>query len=753
MRTQHLPCRLAILASALFGGLSSSTQAQLTDLGAHVLTECAAPGGCLEFEGFGGATAAGDFNDDGFADLAVGVADSSPTIGGATIAGAVHVYYGSPGGLTSVGEQQFDQDTPGIPGESEVQDLFGRALAVGDFNLDGFADLAIGIPREDVSTGAVVVLFGSSDGLRTSGSRLFTQANLPPGSAQEPDSSENFGEALASAANGELAIGVPGEGVFIEVGSAGLVHRLRPAGAGQPFGSTLDVDQDDFLGVCAGSNGSQDNERWGDVLVFGFFGPPSLSLVVSGQREILAAGGSRAGRVFVMTGEASACFDQNTPGMPDSAEASDGFGAGLAVGDFNSDGFEDLAIGIPGETVVPAGNGRVGMVQVLFGSTGGLTISGNRTLFQSAFPLGTETGDIDDRFGAPLASGDFDADGFDDLAIGVPTENVGAAVDAGTVNVAYGRSSGFDEDEHQTFNSNFPAGMPDSPNTGDRFGAALATGDFDGNGSDDLAIGMPGEGLGDQAEAGGVTVLYGLLNATEGFGTAFFGSNTTVSEAEGNRIFVAFRDGGAVLAASASHSRQGGSATPGVDFSYTPGTMNWVVGDVDFDFSFVHIIADTLDEGDETVRLQLTNPSLGLAIGSPATITMTIEDDDEGGSIQFTDVFWTVFEGEQSTASVLVSRTDGAASGVTVQYTTLDGTAIAGQDYVAQSGTLSFAAGQTEAVITVELIDDVTPESNENFTLDLSSPAGGANLGKQTSAIVVIVDKGDSDRIFGDGFD
>ena len=264
---------------------------------------------------------------------------------------------------------------------------------------------------------------------------------------------------------------------------------------------------------------------------------------------------------------------------------------------------------------------------------------------------------------------------------------------------------------------------------------------------------MPGEGLGDQVEAGAVTVLYGLLNGPGAFGSAHFGSAISVSEAEANRIFAAFREGGAVLAASASHSRQGGSATPGVDFSYTPGTMNWAVGDVGFDLAFVHVIADTLDEGDETVRLQLTNPSLGFAIGNPATVTMTIEDDDEGGSIQFTDVIWTAFEGEQNTASVLVSRTDGAASGVTVQYTTLDGTAIAGQDYVAQSGTIAFAAGQTEAVITVELIDDVTPESNESFTLDLSNPAGGADLGTQTSAIVVIVDKSGDDLIFSDGFE
>ena len=96
-------------------------------------------------------------------------------------------------------------------------------------------------------------------------------------------------------------------------------------------------------------------------------------------------------------------------------------------------------------------------------------------------------------------------------------------VDAGTAQVLYGSAGGLTTAGSQTFHSDFLAGMPDSAITEDALGKALATGDFDGNGTDDLAIGMPGEGLGAQPQAGAVTVLYGLDRATGAFGIARFG--------------------------------------------------------------------------------------------------------------------------------------------------------------------------------------------------------------------------------------
>jgi hypothetical protein len=142
---------------------------------------------------FGWAVAAGDFNNDGPADLAVGAVTEDV---GATIdAGAVSVLYGSGGGLTTTGAQTFTQ----VAGAVEIGDLFGAALASGDFDSDGFADLGAGAPGESVGSvigaGAVSALYGSVGGLTTSGGQLFTQNSAGvPGTAEEFDF---FGDALA----------------------------------------------------------------------------------------------------------------------------------------------------------------------------------------------------------------------------------------------------------------------------------------------------------------------------------------------------------------------------------------------------------------------------------------------------------------------------------------------------------------------------------------------------------------------------
>ena len=123
-------------------------------------------------DNFGSAVAAGDFNGDGADELAVGVPydDPPPVRGLATVAdaGAVNVIYGSYfGGLntTTYADQYWHQNSAGIEDTAEAGDLFGYAVAVGDFNGDGMDDLAVGVPGEDVSglqdAGAVNVLYGS----------------------------------------------------------------------------------------------------------------------------------------------------------------------------------------------------------------------------------------------------------------------------------------------------------------------------------------------------------------------------------------------------------------------------------------------------------------------------------------------------------------------------------------------------------------------------------------------------------------
>lgn len=101
-------------------------------------------------QGSSAGVAKGDFNNDGLADLAVGVPRED--VGTITDAGAVNIIYGSANGLTAVGNQFWTQNSEGILNAAEPGDQFGSALASGDFNGDGYSDLAVGVPKEDVET-------------------------------------------------------------------------------------------------------------------------------------------------------------------------------------------------------------------------------------------------------------------------------------------------------------------------------------------------------------------------------------------------------------------------------------------------------------------------------------------------------------------------------------------------------------------------------------------------------------------------
>jgi hypothetical protein len=91
-------------------------------------------------------------------------------------------------------------------------------------------------------------------------------------------------------------------------------------------------------------------------------------------------------------------------------------------------------------------------------------------------------------------------------------------------------------------------------------------------------------------------------------------------------------------------------------------------------------------------------------------------------------------------ATLTVSRTGGAASGVTVDFVTADGTAIAGTDYATTSGTVTFGAGQTSQPIRIPLQTDVGAEAIKTFGVIVSNPMGGASLGVRTNAEVRITD-------------
>jgi FG-GAP repeat len=102
----------------------------------------------------------------------------------------------------------------------------------------------------------------------------------------------------------------------------------------------------------------------------------------------------------------------------------------------------------------------------------------------------------------PAVLADFNGDGIDDLVVGVPGEDLGGAADAGVVDVIYGSESGLADGTREQLTQAVPE-------PGDGFGAAVATGDFNGDIFTDLAVGVPGENVGAIADAGAVEVFYG----------------------------------------------------------------------------------------------------------------------------------------------------------------------------------------------------------------------------------------------------
>jgi hypothetical protein len=200
-----------------------------------------------------------------------------------------------------------------------------------------------------------------------------------------------------------------------------------------------------------------------------------------------------------LTATGSKVFDQNIISGAGNAETGDEFGHALAAGDFNGDGYDDLAIGVPGE------NNKGGAVEVLPGGPGGLTTTGSKLWSQNTpgVPDLQEAGDL---FGWSLATGRFDSDGYTDLMVGVPEED-GMATDEGEIEMLRGDSGGLTATGSK-FWTETTTGVPGDPEKGDWLGWSLAAGDFNSDGRCDIAAGMPGESVGTVIAAGAVDVLY-----------------------------------------------------------------------------------------------------------------------------------------------------------------------------------------------------------------------------------------------------
>src|SRR5947199_608691 len=238
------------------------------------------------------------------------------------------------------------------------------------------------------------------------------------------------------------------------------------------------------------------------------------------------------------------------------------------------------------------------------------------------------------------------------------------------------------------------------------------------------------------------TAVLTIIDNDTGGVLKFSSATYSVNEGvlSGKAIIKVTRSGGSASGVTVNYSTSDGTATAGSDYAATSGTLTFGAGVTSKTFA-IPIVKDTLDESDETVNLTLSNPTGGATLGTPDTAVLTIIDNDSGGVLQFSSATHTVNEGVLSGKAVIkVTHSGGTASAVTVDYSTSDGTATAGSDYTATSGTLTFAAGETSGTFTIPIINDALDEPNETVILTLSNPTGGATLGTRSTAVLTIVD-------------
>lgn len=390
-----------------------------------------------------------DFNKDGYGDYAVSAPHSS--VGGKGSAGSVVVVFGSADGPDTANRQIVHLDSPGVPGKATEKDKFGYRTTARDFNGDGYTDLVATTSNYyEPSREFVTVLWGGEDGL-SGGARIKdTRYNLDSltagdfngdgkddlvtvggavkifygpladdGTASETEELDNTYADELHATAGDMT----GDGKDDLVVTTITELSASPSGFWKGGEKGLTETSKELDAGLAGTVGDVDNDGYGDLVMRLVPGGDDGDLIEYDEGTVKVFYGSPEGPSTTET----TTVDQDSPSIPGAGEEKDQFGFDLTAGDANGDGFADIGVSVPFESVTVDGRDhkKAGAAMLLPGGKRGTFGSGVQYVTQDSahVPGKLEAGD---QFGRSLTLRDLDKDGLDDLAAGAPGENDGA---------------------------------------------------------------------------------------------------------------------------------------------------------------------------------------------------------------------------------------------------------------------------------------------------------------------------------------